>query len=147
MRRTKTETIIAALRVLADSIISEGGIASTAIREAAERLEELHARIKSTSPVLPDGSSFCVVALPLPADHWLYAPECTEWDSVRDTSADTPQPILGNDQREAVKAAIRWAIRGATMNGAEPDYDPDALVLNAAYALCGPAQPKLKATP
>lgn len=94
-------------------------------------------------PALPDDSSFCLASLPLRNDHWLYAPQCSEWDSVRDTSADTPQPILGNDQREAVKAAIRWAIRGATMNGTA-DYDPDALVLNAAYALCGPVAEKLK---
>lgn len=87
---------------------------------------------------LPDGSGFGVLSLPLPEDHWIYAPNCAEWDGARDTSADTPQPILDNSQREAVKAAIRWAVRGATMNGTEPDFDPDALVLNAAYALCGP---------
>jgi hypothetical protein len=87
---------------------------------------------------LPDGSGFFVASLPLPEDHWLYAPGCTEWDSERDTSADTPHPILDNSQSEAVKEAIRWAVRGATMNGTEPDFDPDALVLNAAYALCGP---------
>ena len=87
---------------------------------------------------LPDGSGFFVGSFPLPKDHWLYAPNCAEWDSVRDTSADTPRPIFDKSQREAVKAAIRWAVRGATMNGTEPDFDPDALVLNAAYALCGP---------
>ena len=87
---------------------------------------------------LPDGSGFFVGSLPLPKDHWLYAPNCAEWDSERDTSADTPRPILDNSQREAVKAAVRWAVRGATMNDTEPDFDPDALVLNAAYALCGP---------
>lgn len=88
--------------------------------------------------VLPDGSAFANGSFPLPADHWLYAPRCEEWDSERDTSADTPTPILTDDQREAVKAAVRWAIRGATMNGTEMDFDPDALVLNAQYALCGP---------
>lgn len=87
---------------------------------------------------LPDGSGFFVASFPLPTDHWLYAPGCQEWDNERDTSADTPQPILDNSQREAVKAALRWAVRGATMNGTEPDFDHDALVLNAAYALCGP---------
>lgn len=58
---------------------------------------------------------------------------------LRALSADTPQPILDNSHRDAVKAALRYAIRGATMNGKEMDFDPDALVLNAAYALCGPA--------
>lgn len=87
---------------------------------------------------LPDGSGFSVGSLPLPKDHWLYAPNCQEWDNERDTSADTPRPILDNSQRTAVEAALRWAVRGATMNGTESDFDPDALVLNAAYALCGP---------
>lgn len=88
---------------------------------------------------LPDGSGFAVMSLPLPKDHWLYAPSCAEWDNERDTSADTPRPILDNSRRGAVMAAMRYAIRGATMNGKEMDFDPDALALNAAYALCGPA--------
>lgn len=87
---------------------------------------------------LPDGSGFFVGSLPLPKDHWLYAPQAEGWDNARDCSPDTPQPILDESQREAVKAALRWAVRGATMRGTEPDFDPDALVLNAAYALCGP---------
>lgn len=95
-------------------------------------------------PVLPDGSSFFTASLPLPKDHWLYAPSCAEWDSERDTCADTPQPIMSNEHREAVKTAIRWAVRGATMCGQEQDFDPDALVLNAAYALCGPVQHVLR---
>ena len=89
--------------------------------------------------VLPDGSAFAVGSFPLPKDHWLYAPQCAEWDSERDPSADTPRPILDNSQRRAVIAAVRYAIRGATFNGTDLDFDPDALVLNAAYALCGPA--------
>lgn len=80
----------------------------------------------------------------MPKDHWLYAPSCEQWDDSRDTSADTPIPILDNSQRIAVEAAIRYAIRGATMNGKEPDFDPDALVQNAAYALCGPCGKTLK---
>jgi len=90
------------------------------------------------SDVLPDGSSFFVMSFPLPESHWLYAPQCAEWDSVRDTAADTPQPFVSNDQRDQVIAAVRWAIRGATMNGKAMDFDPDALALNAAYAMCGP---------
>lgn len=93
--------------------------------------------------VLPDGSAFSVLSLPLPADHWMYTPQCEAWDAARDCSADTPLPILGQSQREAVRAAVRWAIRGATYNGTEMDFDPDALVLNAEYALCGPYLPEL----
>ena len=87
---------------------------------------------------LPDGSAFCVASLPLPKDHWLYAPRCDEWDAERDTTADTPRPILTHEQRDAVVAAVRYAVRGATMCGQAQDFDPDALVQNAVYALCGP---------
>ena len=88
--------------------------------------------------VLPDGSGFFTMSFPLPKDHWIYAPNCPGWDIERDTAADTPLPILTNVQRDAVIVAMHWAIRGATMNGKAMDFDPDALALNAAYALCGP---------
>ena len=88
--------------------------------------------------VLPDGSAFFTASFPLPKDHWLYAPQCDKWDDVRGTRADTPYPILGTIHRESVIKALRYAVRGATMCGKEMDFDPDALVLNAVYALCGP---------
>lgn len=43
MRRSKTETIITALRILADEIHSGDGVANAALREAADRMAELHA--------------------------------------------------------------------------------------------------------
>ena len=52
MRRSTTETIITAMRILAEDIQSEDGIANAAIREAADRLEELAselARMKRNS--------------------------------------------------------------------------------------------------
>ena len=86
---------------------------------------------------LQDGSGFFVGSLPLPKDHWLYAPNVEGWDSERDCSPDTPLPIFDNSQREAVTAAVRWAVRGATMNGAAPDFDPDALCQNMVVGLLG----------
>ena len=85
-----------------------------------------------------DEPTFLTAEMALPPDHWLHAPQCPDWDAERDTAADLPLPVLANDQRLAVKAALRWAIRAATMNGKEMDFDPDALVQNAIYALCGP---------
>ena len=87
--------------------------------------------------ILPDGSAFSVLSLPLPKHHWLYAP-LAEWDSERDESAECPLPILTQESREAIVAAARYAIRGATRRGQDADFDPDALVLNMVYALCGP---------
>ena len=86
---------------------------------------------------LPDGSAFFIASLPLPKDHWLYAP-MSEWDKGRDDFAETPHPILSRDQQEAVRNAARYAIRTATMCGTVQDFDPDAMVLQFVYALCGP---------
>ena len=44
-RKSSTETLIAAMRVLARDIQSGDGVANAAIAEAADRLEEQHARI------------------------------------------------------------------------------------------------------
>jgi hypothetical protein len=89
------------------------------------------------APVLPDGSSFFTMSLPLPKDHWINAPSCKTWDKVRDCMGDAPQPILTHELADHIVVAMRYAIRGATMNGQTMDFDPDALVQNAVYALCG----------
>lgn len=91
----------------------------------------------STTTVLPDGSGFFTASLPLPAEHWLYAPRNDGWDSERDCNPELPHPILTHTQRAEVVAAIRYAVRAATMQGTETDFDPDALVQNAVVALCG----------
>ncbi len=88
--------------------------------------------------VLPDRTAFATASWPLPKDHWLYAPR-GEWDNARDEYAECPTPILTNAHRQAVAAAARYAIRGATMCGQDEDFDPDAMALNMVYALCGPA--------
>ena len=84
---------------------------------------------------LPDGSAFAVGSFPLPQDHWLYAPH--EYEPGADEPKELLAPILTHAQRNEVVAAVRYAVRGATMCGKEPDFDPDALVQNAVYALCG----------
>jgi len=86
--------------------------------------------------ILPDGSAFGVMSFPLPDDHWLYAPN--EYKDGEYEPIDLPKPILTHELRDAVVAAVRYAVRGATMRGQETDFDPDALVQNAVYALCGP---------
>lgn len=87
--------------------------------------------------ILPDGSAFTTLSFPLPENHWLYAPR-DEWDNERDEFAECPYPILTHALRSQIVAAARYAIRGATMCGKVADFDPDALVLNFVYALCGP---------
>ena len=92
--------------------------------------------MNETTTILPDGSAFGVMSFPLPKDHWLYAPR--EYAPGAEEPLELPTPILTHDQREVVVAAIRYAVRSATMCGQEPDFDPDAMVQNAVYALCGP---------
>lgn len=84
---------------------------------------------------LPDGSGCMVGSFPLPKDHWLYAPTEYVGDAVE--PADQPKPIFTHEMDKAVIAAVRYAVRAATMNGADTDFDPDALVQNAVLALCG----------
>ena len=92
---------------------------------------------------LPDGSGVFTGAFALPKGHWLYAD--AEWDAERDERTDLPEPILDRSQYEkAVRAAAQYAIRAATMQGQDMDFDPDALVLNFIYALCGPIGNKVK---
>ena len=87
--------------------------------------------------VLPDGSAFGIMSLPLPQYHWLYATRKYASDESVDP-IDLPAPILTHALRENVIAAIRYAIRASTNCGQENDFDPDAMVQNAVYALCGP---------
>lgn len=79
--------------------------------------------------VLSDGSAVFTASLPLPKDHWIYA-EDGELSRVIN-------PILTHELRPYIVEAVRRAVRGATMNGVEKDFDPDALVQNTVIALCG----------
>ena len=86
--------------------------------------------------VLPDGSAFAVMSYPLPKDHWLYADR--QYNEGEYEPVELGKPVLTHELRNAVVSAVRYAIRGATNCGKEVDFDPDALVQNAVYALCGP---------
>ena len=90
----------------------------------------------SEPTILPDGSGFGTMSFPLPKDHWIYKER--EYEDGAIEPNDLPAPILTHSFRRQVIAAIRYAVRGATNCGKEDDFDPDALVQNAVYALCGP---------
>ncbi len=107
-----------------------GEAAITAIKQA------LAAPVQGSVTVLPDGSAFALASFPLPNDHWLYRPH--EYMPGAFDPVELPSPITTHADRERVTLAVRYAIRGATMCGKEMDFDPDALVQNAVYALCGP---------
>lgn len=82
---------------------------------------------------LPDGSAFAVMSWPLPKDHWIY-----------EETGEPPTPFLrGTDDPERqywadkIRAAGRYAIKGATMRGKEMDFDPDALLQNLIVGMLG----------
>lgn len=90
----------------------------------------------SEPTILPDGSGFGTMSFPLPKDHWIYKER--EYEDGAIEPNDLPAPILTHSFRRQVIAAIRYAVRSATNCGKEDNFDPDALVQNAVYALCGP---------
>ena len=129
---TKDEALKLALDALETSMYPQQKQlqAITDIKEALAQPEQ------EPVMILPDRSAFGVMSFPLPDDHWLYAPN--EYRDGEYEPIDLPKPILTHELRDAVVAAVRYAVRGATMMGQETDFDPDALVQNAVYALCGP---------
>lgn len=83
--------------------------------------------------VLPDGSAFSVMSTPLPHTHWIYG----------DTGVP-PMPFRmgGDDPRrqefaDRIREAAKYAVKGATMNGRETDFDPDALLQNLIIGMLG----------
>jgi hypothetical protein len=82
---------------------------------------------------LPDGSGFATASFPLPKDHWLTA---SGWN-------EPPMPMrIGisserNKLAEQIREAGKYAIRASTMNGAEIDFDPDAMLQNMIVGLLG----------
>ena len=90
----------------------------------------------SEPTILPDDSGFGTMSFPLPKDHWIYKER--EYEDGAIEPNDLPAPVLTHSFRRQVIAAIRYAIRSATNCGKEDDFDPDAMVQNAVYALCGP---------
>lgn len=96
--------------------------------------------------VLPDGSAFGVMSFPLAETHWLYAER--EYEEGADEPKELTAPILNHAEHgNIVEAAARYAVRGATNCGKWPDFDPDALVQNVTYALCGPFNKSAPAQP
>lgn len=92
-----------------------------------------------TGKILPDGSAFAVLSLPLPADHWLYRErEYATPESLETVDLPPPFVLKTGENIELVMLAARWAIRASTNCGKDNDFDPDAMVQNFMYATLGP---------
>jgi hypothetical protein len=88
--------------------------------------------------ILPDGSAFDVISLPLSNDHWIYR------KGEDGFSEPPPMPFrMGtSDSRrqkfnEMVRAAARYAVKASTMHGQDSDFDPDAMVQNFVVGMLG----------
>ena len=101
---------------------------------------------------LPDGSGFALMSMPLPKDHWSVVnpdapnvPPAPFKMGVEDDvmvrvlgRAGTASAIMTRQQfADALHNAGKYAYRCATMNGKEPDLDPDALLQNLVVGLLG----------
>ena len=100
-------------------------------------------KVEEVGGPFSDGSGFAVMSMPLPKGHWLTA----------DGDNNPPMPLrigtqehgnrvwpaVDNRQQaaEMVRAAARYAIRSATMNGQVTDFDPDAMVQQFVVGMLG----------
>lgn len=109
--------------------------------------KEAGVQLEQTSPLtmLPDGSAYFTASFPLPKDHWLLHERT--YNPGEDETADFPRQFVLMPRvlyEEHVTAAAKWAVRASTDCGKEMDFDPDAMVLNIVYALCGPCKSTLQ---
>lgn len=101
---------------------------------------------------LPDGSGFAMMSMPLPKDHWSTVnPEASNVPSMplrvgengtiniirEDGSGRHVIRLTRREFAELLHEAGKYAYRCATMNGREPDLDPDALLQNLVVGLLG----------
>ena len=79
MKRSSTETLIAALRVLARDIQSEDGVANAAIAEGAERMHELSAMTRRLVDIMErDDAEQFMDADPVTSEEWFGAIEAAK---------------------------------------------------------------------
>lgn len=84
--------------------------------------------------LLSDNSGFAVMSTPLPKDHWLTAEGFNEPPAPFRMGKETAARRM---MHEALVAAGRYAVRCATMNGTDNDFDPDALIQNLVVGFLG----------
>lgn len=94
--RSKTETIIEALRILARDIQSDDGVANATIAEAAERLQELQARSASIDRLIQRNRILLDELRGMRAKKYAENnPKEADWWYSRDgdTSSDSPDAV------------------------------------------------------
>lgn len=93
---------------------------------------------------LPDGSGFATMSFPLPKNHWIYQKNDDGFNfppPMPFRMGSTPEvhqiEITREQFAEKIRLAGRYAVRASTMNGAEMDFDPDAMLQNLVVGMLG----------
>ena len=91
---------------------------------------------------LPDGSGFAIMSMPLPKDHWIYKQKGADFNvpPMPFRMGTNEAPRLNRTREmwsDALRAAGRYAVKCATMDGTEMDFDPDALLQNLVVGFLG----------
>ena len=89
--------------------------------------------------ILPDGSGWATMSMPLPKGHWLTKDGYDEPPMpFRIGSLDPPKMNMTREMwAAAIRKAGKYAIRASTMNGKEVDFDPDAMLQNLVVGMLG----------
>lgn len=107
-------------------------------------------KIDFVSGPLPDGSGFATMSFPLPKGHWLYAKghnvppmpfRMGEKDVALFTTQRAGQPppdiMSRHEMADKIREAGKYAVRCATINRTEMDFDPDAMLQNLVVGMIG----------
>jgi hypothetical protein len=114
-------------------------------RTIQELADDLGAKVHEVQR-LPDGSGFAVMSLPLPKDHWLTRPganvppmpfQLGTHEFITITTRSSSGLFTREELAEKIREAGHYAVRAATLNGTEMDFDPDALIQNLVVGLLG----------
>lgn len=132
---------------------------------ARKLIEDCGGKVIDQGDPLPDGSGFMIGSFPLPKTHWIYGADKTESYGSFNTppmvlkmgakelafitiSEKCPVPgatayvmpaetLTKRELADRIREAGKYAVRSATMNGKEMDFDPDALLQNLVVGFLG----------
>lgn len=126
-------------------------------KHPVEQIAEMAGGTITSGGILPDGSGFATLSIPLPETHWLYRGDVKHewgWSNIppmpfrmgaNEHAIFAPQregfgvpPIMTRDEvAERIRSAGKYAVRCATLNGKDNDFDPDALIQNLVIGMLG----------
>jgi hypothetical protein len=102
-----------------------------------ELLEATEGMLTHGPQRLPDGSGFFTMSMPLPENHWLLKDHENEPPASLLSCLNHHCPPDAHCVRDAIRAAGRYAVRCATRNGKEMDFDPDCVVQQLVNGMLG----------